>query len=266
MNKTWIYKQTEFNVSQWDQSMETHYPETRRWLSNPDDHFVRLCQESNYLDAVKLIDWNSYLDKSSQILDMGCGGGWLTGYLSALESVRVVYALDSSRRFLTELVPHIAKRMGGSLEKIITIEGLFTPLLFENASLDVVVASSALHHAESLEGVLKEARRVLKKDGLLFIMNETPRPWMRYVLSLTLSFAKIIRKVIVRDYASVSPSISACGYLYDPYLGDKSYPMWYWKEAIRRSGFSILEVMNTGLPTIKGKRGASLTHFICQTV
>jgi len=112
--------------------------------------------------------------------------------------------------------------------------------------------------------MLKEARRVLKKDGLLFILNETPRPWLRYVFSLTLGFAKIMKKVIVRKYEPVSPSISACGYLYDPYLGDKSYPLWYWKEAIRRSGFSIVEVTNTGLPTIKGKRGVNLTHFICK--
>lgn len=266
MNKTWIYEQTEFNVLQWDNSMETHYPESSRWLRNPDDYFVRLCQECNYLDAVKLIDWNSYLDKNSQILDMGCGGGWLTGYLSAFESAGTIYALDSSRRFLTDLVPQIVKKMGGSLEKIVTIEGLFTPLLLQDASLNVVVASSALHHAESLEGVLKEARRVLKKDGLLFILNETPRPWMRYALSLTLGFAKIIKKVIVRDYESASPSISACGYLYDPYLGDKSYPLWYWKEAINRSGFSILEIVDTNLPSVKGKAGATLTHFICKAV
>ena len=266
MNKTWIYEQTEFNVQQWDNSMETHYPETRRWLTSPEAHFVRLCQESNYLDAVKLVDWSSYLGDNDQVLDMGCGGGWLTGYLAAFEKVGLVYALDSSKRFLTELVPQVVSKMGASPEKVVTIQGLFTPLLFQGASLDVVVASSALHHAESLEGVLKEARRVLKKDGLLFILNETPRPWPRYVLSLALGFAKIMKKIVVRDYVSVSPSISACGYLYDPYLGDKSYPLWYWKEAIERSGFSIVEVMNTGLPTIKGKRGASLTHFICRAV
>lgn len=264
MNKTWIYEQTEFNVLQWDNSLETHYPESGRWLRNPDDYFVRLCQECNYLDAVKLIDWNSYLDKNSQILDMGCGGGWLTGYLSKFESVSKIYALDSSRRFLSNLLPQVAKIMEGRPEKIEAIEGMFTPLLFQDASLNMVVASSALHHADSLEGVLKEARRVLKTDGLLFILNETPRPWFRYILSLTVAFAKIIKKVIARDYESTSPSISSCGFLYDPYLGDKSYPLWYWKEAIKRSGFSIIEIADTGLPTVKGKRSTGLTHFICK--
>lgn len=266
MNKTWIYEQTEFNVLQWDKSMETHYPESGKWLRNPDDYFVRLCQECNYLDAVKRIDWNSYLGKDAQVLDMGCGGGWLAAFLSTFESVGTLYALDSSRRFLSDLMPHVIKKMGGRPEKIVPIEGLFTPLLFEDGSLDVVAASSALHHADSLEGVLKEARRVLKKGGMLFILNESPRSWLRYVAWLTVAFARILKKVIACKYESASPAISACGFLYDPYLGDKSYPLWYWKEAIKRSGFSLIEVANTGLPTVKGSQGAALTHFVCKAV
>jgi SAM-dependent methyltransferase len=264
MNKTWIYEQTEHNVLQWDGALETHYPESSSWLRNPDEYFARLCRECNYLDAVKKIDWNVYLKDGFQVLDMGCGGGWLTGYLSKFKSVSTIYALDSSRRFLTNFLPQVTRIMEGRPEKIEPIEGLFTPLLFQNASLDMVVASSAFHHADSLEGVLKEARRVLKADGLLFILNETPRPWFRYILRLAVAFAGIIKKMIVRDYESSSPSISSCGFLYDPHLGDKSYPLWYWKEAIRRSGFTIVEIADTGLTTVKGKPGATLTHFICK--
>ena len=264
MNKTWIYEQTERNVLQWDDSMETHYPESSQWLRNPDEYFVKLCKECNYLDAVKLINWSKFLEKNCKVMDMGCGGGWLSGYLSTFEPVGVIYALDSSKRFLTDLVPQMANKMGGSPEKIVTIQGLFTPLLFQNASLNVVVASSSLHHAESLEGVLKEARRVLKKNGFLFILNETPSPWLRFAWSLTKGFVKIMMKVIGRDYVSASPFISACGHLNNPYLGDKDYPLWYWKEAIRHAGFSIVEVVNTGLPTVKGRSGASLTHFVCK--
>jgi SAM-dependent methyltransferase len=264
MHKTWIHEQTERNISQWDNVREIYYPNSSEHLRDPRKYVTKLCQECNYLDAVKLIDWQSYLDNGWQILDMGCGGGWLSGYLSTFEPVGTIYALDSSRYCISNLVIHVAKEMGGKPEKIVPIEGLFAPLLLQANSLNVVCASSALHHAENLENVLKEARRVLKKDGLLFILNETPRPWLRYALSLTLCFVKIMRKVIIRDYESASPSISACGYLYDPYLGDKSYPLWYWKEAIRRSGFSLVEVIDTGLPTIKGDRGAGLTHFICR--
>lgn len=264
MHQTWIHEQTEYNVSQWDKAREMRYPDSNEHLHDPQKYVKKLCQECNYLDAVKLINWDKYLGKDCQILDMGCGGGWLSGYLSSFESVGAIYSLDSSKRCISDLVIQVANVMGGKPEKIAPIEGLFLPLLLQSASLNVVVAASALHHVESLEGALKEARRVLKTDGLLFILNETPRPWFRYILSLTVAFAKIIKKVIARDYESISPSISSCGFLYDPYLGDKSYPLWYWKEAIKRSGFSIIEIADTGLPTVKGKRGTGLTHFICK--
>jgi len=264
MNKLWIHEQTAFNVRQWDNAKETYYPESSKYLRNPHEYVRLFCQECNNFEAAKLINWSKYLEKSSQILDIGCGGGWLAGYLSTFESVNTIYALDSCKRLLAELVPNVAKLMRGNPEKIIPIEGLFTPLLLKDGSLDAVIAASSLHHADNLENVLTEIRRALKKGGVLFIINETPRSGLRYLLSITWAFAKIVKKVVVRNYESSSPFISASGYLYDPYLGDKSYPLWYWKEALRRSGFSIIEVMNTGLPTVKGKRGASLTHFICK--
>ncbi len=266
MDKTWIYEQTELNVLQWDYSIETQHPEAKSWIRNPDDYYVRLCQECNYLDAVKKIDWRKYLTSNCQILDMGCGGGWLTGFLATFEDVRLIYAIDSSKRFLTELFPQVVAKMGANPKKIVTIQGLFTPLLFQDASMDMVVASSALHHAESLEAVLKEARRVLKKDGVLIILNETPRSWFRYMLSVSLAWAKIVKKLIARDYVAISPAVSASGYLYDPYLGDKSYPLWYWLEAISHSGLIAIEIIDTGLPTVKGSKGAALTHIICRAV
>jgi len=266
MKKTWIHEQTEYNVLQWDNALEANYPDSTRWLRDPHVYHSRLCLECNYLEAVKRIDWQADLGKDAKVLDLGCGGGWLTGYLSAFDAVGTLYALDSSRRFLTELLPPVVERMGGRLEKIEPIEAMFTPLLFPDGALDAVVASSALHHAPSLEEALREVRRVLKTGGVLYILNESPRSWLRYVAWLCLAFVRIMRKVVTREYATMSPAISAAGFLYDPCLGDRSYPLWYWREAIRRAGFAIVEVMDTGLPTIKGMPGASLTHLICRAV
>lgn len=115
------------------------------------------------------------------------------------------------------------------------IEGVFTPLILEDGALDLVVASSALHHADSLESVLREIRRVLKNGGTLIILNETPSSAIRHALSLSKAFAKMISDAVFRRYKSISPSVSSSGYLYDPLLGDRDYPFWYWREAIGRS-------------------------------
>jgi ubiquinone/menaquinone biosynthesis C-methylase UbiE len=264
MNKNWIHEQTELNISQFDKAMEASSPESRTYLYDPKAYFERIAEQCNYLDAIKLVAWSSYLGKDCSVLDLGCGGGWLTGHLSTFEFVNTIYALDSSKHFLLDMMPKIVVLMDGKSEKIIPIEGLFTPLLFEDDSLDAVVASSVLHHADSLEGMLKEIKRVLKKDGMLFVLNETPSWGIRYTLSITKAFIKIFTDALFSNYKSISPSISSCGYLYDPTLGDRVYPLWYWKEAIKHSGFSIVENIDSGLPTVKNKKGLSLVHFVCR--
>lgn len=75
----------------------------------------------------------------------------------------------------------------------------------------------------------------------------------------------IMTNSIFCRYKAVAPYISSSGYLYDPYLCDKTYPIWYWKRAIYNAGFVLEAVINTGLATMKNDtKGSKLTHFICQ--
>ncbi|MDH4186709.1 MAG: hypothetical protein OEV08_06910, partial [Nitrospira sp.] len=87
---------------------------------------------------------------------------------------------------------------------------------------------------------------------------------IRHVLSLGKAFIKIFLNAALHRYKPISPSISSSGYLYDPILGDRDYPLWYWKEAIHRSGFAIVECIDTGLATVKNVKGRSLVHFVCR--
>lgn len=263
---SWIAEQAELNASQFDRSMEEYYPESQAYLRDPRTYFDRTCCQCNYLDAVKQIAWASYLRNGSTILDLGCGGGWLSAYLSTFDSIDKIVALDSSRYFVTKMLPAIADIMNSQPEKIEPVVGFFSPLLLEDATLDAVVASSVLHHAENLETVLKEIRRVLKKGGILYLLNETPFGGNHYTLSITKAFAKIFVNSLFRVYSAVSPTISSHGYLYDPSLGDRTFPLWYWKKAIEQSGFSLIECVDSGLPTVKGADGIHLTHFVCKAI
>lgn len=191
--------------------------------------------------------------------------GWLSAYLSKFDEVASIYALDSSKYFLYTMMPGILKIMNSQENKITSVEGLFSPLLLENGSLDVVVASSVLHHTDGLEALLKEIRRVLKRNGFLIILNETPVSGTRHLMSVTKAFLKIFRNLLLRSYMPSSPAISSSGYLYDPMLGDRDYPLWYWMTAIQNAGFIVEDVVDTQLPTVKGSKGRYLTHFICKS-
>ena len=266
MNKKWIADQAQNSVSQFDQAMEQNHPDTANYLRDPHEYYSKVCGQCNYLDAAKMIDWQRCIKNDATILDLGCGGGWLSGYLSRFDSVASIYALDSSRYFLNTMMPAILDIMKSRKEKIIPVEGLFSPLLLDDGNLDAVVASSVLHHADNLESLLKEIRRVLKMDGSLIILNETPSSGIRHLLSVSKAFVRIFQDLVCLRYRSASPAISSSGYLYDPGLGDRDYPLWYWKKCISRSGFSIVEIIDSCLPTVKGVKGRSLIHFVCKPV
>lgn len=261
---SWLTKQAVYGTMQFDQEIMKSYPESENSYSGETEYLKNIGEICNYIKATEFVDWKLYFSENSKILDLGCGGGWLSAILSRNDSVSLIYSLDSSKYFLNTLLPNVLRHMNGIPQKIITIEGLFEPLLFPDNSLDIVVASSALHHAENLDKLLKEIRRVLKKGGFLFILNETPWPSYRYLISLFSATVRIFWNLIRKRYHIKSPSISASGYLYDPKLGDIDYPIWYWQQAIKNAGFIIEKEINTGLPTVKESKGRSLMHFICK--
>jgi SAM-dependent methyltransferase len=163
-------------------------------------------------------------------------------------------------------MPGVIDIMNGEANKITPIKGMFSPLLIEDKSLDLIVASAAVHHADNLELLLHEMRLKLRDGGYLIILNETPSSSFRYFARLCFAFSKIFFKTLLKKYEITSQKISSSGFEYDPYLGDRSYPLWYWKEAISRSGFEIVEFIDTGLPTVKNTNEITLNHFICKAI
>lgn len=262
--KNWLHEQTLSKISQFDKSMEENNPESQEWVKDAQKSYNRICIECNYLSAIEMIDWDGYLKKNSVLMDLAGGAGWLSGHLSKLDNVEKIYFLDSSKFYIEEMMPVMVDIMGGAKNKIEPIEGLFSPLLFSDSFLDAVVVSSALHHADNLEIVLMEIRRVLKDDGCLFILNETPLSSTRYLILMLKKFIQIFLDSAFRIYRSKSPSISSSGILYDPILEDRIYPLWYWLEVIERSGLKVESSINTGMTTVKGQKGIKLRHIICK--
>jgi len=261
---SWLIKQFEHNTSQFDKSMETYNPGSQRYLRDPRLFLSRIKDECNYLDAVQQVNWSNYLKDKCTVLDLAGGTGWLSAYLSTYDTISQIYLLDSSKFFLQNMMPGIVELMSGNAKKITPIEGLFAPLYFEDKSLDVVVVSSSLHHVDNMETLLKEIKRVLKDDGFLLILNETPYTSLRYVAAITKQFVRIMLNTLLCRYTAISPSISSSGYLYDPYLQDRAYPIWYWVKSLENVDFKIVSLINTGLFTQKSdKKGLPLTHIIC---
>lgn len=101
------------------------------------------------------------IPKGSEVLDVGCGNGFIAHHLSAMLGTKVVgidlmsatEAPINYRRYDREQFP------------------------VEENSIDVVLLCYVLHHAQDAGVVLKEVRRVLRDDGLAIIYEDIPRTW-----------------------------------------------------------------------------------------
>jgi SAM-dependent methyltransferase len=263
---SWIPKQIDSMLLAWEGSIEKHYPQHLKTWKNPEEQVRCLREEWNTMEAMHLIDWNVIMPKVDvDMMDMGCGTGWLSAELSKRSSIRKIIALDYSRFNLEMMLPEVVRLLGGDLARIQPVQGMFFPLQIKNQSLDLVVASSAVHHADGLNGVLSEAYRVIKPGGHLILLNETPASSLRYMYNLCSLFTKTLWETINQSFQTTSPSLSSSGILYDPLLGDRNYALWYWKKSLFHVGFRDIRVLDTGLTIYKKKSvGQNLTHFICK--
>lgn len=98
--------------------------------------------------------------KELNILDIGCGAGFLTNYLA--QTFTNVSGIDQSQNSLN--VAHDADKSGS----VYYLKADAYELPFEDQTQDVVCAMDFLEHVENPEKVVSEAARVLKPGGQFF--------------------------------------------------------------------------------------------------
>jgi ArsR family transcriptional regulator len=110
------------------------------------------------------------------VADAGCGEGYLS--LEAARWAEQVIAIDSSREVLKRARQLARKRR---VTNIVWREGRIEALPLDDASVDVVLLSQALHHVPKPDLALCEAVRALKPGGtvLLLELRAHGQDWVR---------------------------------------------------------------------------------------
>ena len=120
-----------------------------------------------------LIDWAfSFLPsiKEGKCLDLGCGGGATIAYLLQSLDASFCLGVDYSKVAVEETKK---KNQDAILDgKCQIIKGDVSSLPCDNESFDLISAVETLYFWSDPLQALKEARRVLKKDGNIIVVNE----------------------------------------------------------------------------------------------
>src|SRR5438552_18058779 len=101
------------------------------------------------------------IPRGSEVLDVGCGNGFIAHHLSAMLGTSVV-GID----------------LGNSAEAAIDYRryyGAHFPVMDE--SFDAVLLCYVLHHTQDVSAMLNEIRRVLRDGGTAIIYEDIPRTW-----------------------------------------------------------------------------------------
>lgn len=119
-----------------------------------------------------LSDLIKSVGKGMQILDLGCGKGEVSRYLS---EENTVYGLDISKFALKAAIEYMDAAVVGDAEK----------LPFNDQVFDLVVFSESIYYLDDPIVSLKEIRRVLKPHGVLVLTCGTanaPSLWPMLLL------------------------------------------------------------------------------------
>lgn len=99
--------------------------------------------------------------KEGTILDLGCGLGWGTNFLS---SKGKVVGLDVDCKIIQD-----AERRYGNKDGIEFICADAISIPFENCTFDCIISLENIEHVNNQQKYLQEVHRTLKKDGILIL-------------------------------------------------------------------------------------------------
>lgn len=101
------------------------------------------------------------LKEGNNVLEIGCGNGYYLSLLNRLDIKLKLTGIDLDILALKDA----AKFIGDNKVKLVLGDGAKLP--FKTAVFDRIVMSEVIEHVDDENAVLKEAKRVLKKGGVL---------------------------------------------------------------------------------------------------
>jgi len=113
----------------------------------------------------RFIDFLKKKNRKLNILEAGCGNGWLAAKMSQIENANVT-GIDINRMELMQAVTAFEKR-----DNLHFVYGGINSSVLMPASYDVIVFASSLQYFSSLNSIIDTALKLLTVDGEIHIID-----------------------------------------------------------------------------------------------
>ena len=118
------------------------------------------------------------LGENSYLLDLACGTGWAVLYAASLAHGQgKFYGVDNSSKMIEQ-----AEANSKNIMNVHFCKSNVEELPFDNNFFDLVISSNAFHHFSNPEKALREAYRVLKPKGKVYILDTTANNFFMRIL------------------------------------------------------------------------------------
>jgi len=105
------------------------------------------------------------INLAGKALEIGCGIGKTTKLLAEKYSKLMITAIDYDKEQIEKA------RKNKKLKNVKFQYGDATKLKFKNSSFDYVIETNTFHHIKNYSKVIKEVYRMLKKNGIFYVMD-----------------------------------------------------------------------------------------------
>lgn len=124
---------------------------------------------------------DKYIPKSGTIIDLGSGYGIFSNYLALLSPKRTIVGVDTDIHKISQAYKGITNTSFKT--------GDATKMKFKNVA--GVIIHDVLHHLNSYqeqENLVKDCKNMLKKDGILLIVEVDKKPIIKWILGRIADF------------------------------------------------------------------------------
>ena len=204
-------------------------------------NFSKICKQytaisSKNMEKLLKLDHDVWGNIKGTGVDLGGGIGLVSSTIAKKKNIKKIYCVDIVKNAVTKCQPIIKKKiLNNKSKKVLSVIGSFDELNLKNKSVDFCIGWDSFHNSTNIVRTLKEAKRVIKKDGKLIIIdrsynNNTPNKEIKRMLNIVYS-----KSFLRSNYLPINKKLTRT------MNGEHEYRFFEWENFLKKCKFKVLK-------------------------